>query len=153
MTCKSEAHFQENCPHSQLTCLHPFWLFWSVVLSEFASWEEIPSALSVCLRWLPLACTTQNLICQKVHMNSLPFSLVQSRVTSLFCQLLGISCISCMVQLHSEGEVKRLEETLPLCLSSQKGIARVTPADHSGWLAVNWVEFDCYLKTECTDIK
>lgn len=45
MTSKSEAHFQENCPHSLLTCLHPFWLFWSVVLSEFASWEEIPSAL------------------------------------------------------------------------------------------------------------
>lgn len=45
MTCKPEARFQENCPHSQLTRLHPFRLFRSVVLSEFVSWEEIPSAL------------------------------------------------------------------------------------------------------------
>lgn len=58
-----------------------------------------------------------------------------------------------MVRLHSEGEVKRLEETLSLCLSSQKGIARVTPAEHPGWPAVNQDEFDCYLKTECIDVK
>lgn len=41
-----------------------------------------------------------------------------------------------MVQLHSEGEVRRPEETLPLCLSSQKGIARVTPTEYPGWPAV-----------------